>query len=244
MTVTADGGRRGRRRALDEEEIIDAALGLLDEGGMEAMSIRALAARVGVAPNAVYTYFPHKAAVVEALVERLLGEVDHGVFADRRQPWRDRVEAAALELRTRLSDHPAAVGLMIGGPMEGPHALALNEKLLQMLGDAGLEPDEAARATYLLIVYIFGSIALEVADHHRTGRLPAEAERTAERRRRFARTPADAFPLTAAAAPRLADYITTDQYLWGLRRVLDGIAAGGHRPGPREQDPGQETRQS
>ena len=48
--------------------------------------------------------------------------------------------------------------------MDGPHALALNERLLELLADAGLDPADAARAAYLLIVYVFGSIALEVAD--------------------------------------------------------------------------------
>ncbi len=224
MADVAEAKRRGRRRSLSEDEIVDAALGLLDEGGPGAMSIRAVAARVGVAPNAVYTYFPDKATMVKAVVERLLGQVDHGVASDRGQPWRDRVEAVAVELRTRLSDHPAAVGLMIGGPMDGPHALSLNEQLLRLLADAGLDPDEAARACYLLIVYVFGSIALEVADQHQTGRLPTEDARRAERRRRFAQTPSDVFPLTAAAAPTMADYISTDQYVWGLRRLLDGIA--------------------
>jgi TetR/AcrR family transcriptional regulator, tetracycline repressor protein len=88
MTGPAKRGRRGPRRALTEDEILDAALSLLDDGGPSAASVRGIAARVGVAPNAVYTYFPDKAAVVKALVERLLGEVDHGVFADRAQPWR------------------------------------------------------------------------------------------------------------------------------------------------------------
>src|SRR4051794_22410443 len=95
--------RRGPRRALTEDEILDAALDLLDSGGPDAASVRGIAARVGVAPNAVYTYFPDKAAVVRALAERLLGEVDHDVFADRDRPWRERVEALALELRERLS---------------------------------------------------------------------------------------------------------------------------------------------
>src|SRR5215216_2431481 len=91
--------RRGPRRATTQDEILDAALALLDQGGATAVSIRGIAARVGVAPNAVYTYFPDKAAVVKALVERLLGQVDHDVFADRTRPWRDRVEALALDLR-------------------------------------------------------------------------------------------------------------------------------------------------
>jgi AcrR family transcriptional regulator len=220
--------RRGPRRALTEDEILDAALGLLDDGGRDAASVRGIAARVGVAPNAVYTYFPDKAAVVKALVERLLGEVDHDVFADRSRPWRERVEALAVDLRSHLSAHPGAVSLMIGGPMDGPHALALNERLLELLADAGLDPTEAARASYLLIVYVFGSIALEVADVHRPGPLPPESERIAGRNTAFSATPSAAFPHSAAAARTMAEYISTEQYLWGLRRILDGIAPGVH----------------
>jgi TetR/AcrR family tetracycline transcriptional repressor len=223
MSVSAGPRRPGPRRSLSEDAILDAALTLLDDGGPDAASIRGIAARVGVAPNAVYTYFPDKAAVVTALVERLLGEVDHDVFADRERPWRERVEALAVELRSRLAAHPGAVPLMIGGPMSGPHALALNERLLQLLADAGLDSTEAARAAYLLIVYVFGSIALEVADLHQAGPLPPEADRISVRRGTFAATPAEAFPRSAAAAETMADYVSTEQYLWGLRRLLDGI---------------------
>jgi AcrR family transcriptional regulator len=217
--------RPGPRRALTEDEILDAALALLDDGGPNAASIRGIAAKVGVAPNAVYTYFPDKAAVIKALVERLLGEVDHDVFADRSRPWRERVEALALDLRAHLSAHPGAVSLMIGGPMNGPHALALNERLLELFADSGLDPTAAAQATYLLIVYIFGSIALEVADHDEPGPLPSEEVRMAARERTFSTTPADHFPRSAAAVSTMAAYVATGQYVWGLRRVLDGITA-------------------
>src|SRR3954447_3788315 len=223
MSVPAMRRRPGPRRALTEDEILDAALSLLDDGGPHAASVRGIAARVGVAPNAVYTYFPDKAAVVRALVERLLGEVDHDVFADRERPWRERVEALALELRDRLSAHPGAVSLMIGGPMNGPNALALNERLLQLLADAGLDRTDAARASYLLIVYVFGSLALEVADVHQSGPLPPEPQRVASRRAILERAPAARFPLTAAAATTMAAYVSTEQYLWGLRRILDGL---------------------
>jgi TetR/AcrR family transcriptional regulator, tetracycline repressor protein len=215
--------RPGPRRALTEDEILDAALCLLDDGGANAASIRGIAAKVGVAPNAVYTYFSDKAAVIKALVERLLGEVDHDVFADRSRPWPERVEALALDLRAHLSAHPGAVTLMIGGPMDGPHALALNERLLELLADAGLDRTEAARASYLLIVYVFGSIALEVADVHQAGPLPPESDRVAARQVAFSATPVDHFPRSAAAADTMADFVSTKQYLWGLHRILDGI---------------------
>jgi len=223
MQGSITGGRRGRRRTLTEDEILDAALTLLDEGGPNAASVRGIAASVGVAPNAIYTYFPDKAAVTKAVVERLLGEVDHDVFADRTQPWRLRVESLALELRQRLAAHPGAVPLMISSRLNGPHALTLNERLLQLLADAGLDPDAAARASYLLIVYVFGSIALEIADGDEPGRLPPEPERTAARHATLAAAPADQYPRTVAAAATIADHISTEQYLWGLHRLLDGI---------------------
>ena len=231
--MSVSGVRRGRgpRRALTEDEILDAALSLLDDGGPDAASVRGIAARVGVAPNAVYTYFPDKAAVIKALVERLIGGVDHDVFADRERPWRERVEALSLELRAHLSAHPGAVPLMVGGPMDGPNALALNERLLELLADAGLDPTDAARASYLLVVYVFGSLALEVADVHRTGPLPPESERVATRQAAFSATSTDGFPRSAEAAATMAGYISTEQYLWGLRRILDGITARVVTPG-------------
>jgi AcrR family transcriptional regulator len=216
---------RGPRRAFTEDEILDAALTLLDEGGPNAATLRGIAAKVDVSPNAVYTYFPDKAAVFKSLVERLLGQVDHGVFADRGQPWRQRVESLALELRARLTAHPGAVGLVIGAPMDGPQAQALNERLLELLADAGLTTFDAARAAHLLLVYVFGSIALEVADHGQAGPLPPEGERTDTRHRAAAATHPDRFPHSAAAADVMAGYVSTQQYVWGLHRMLDGITA-------------------
>jgi AcrR family transcriptional regulator len=225
MTATAKRGRRGPKRALTEEQILDAALDLLDRGGPTAASVRGIATRVGVAPNAVYTYFPDKAAVVKGVVERLLGEVRDSAPPVPGRGWRESVEDLALALRRHLCTHPGAVPLMIGGPMDGPHALALGERLLDLLATAGLGAEDAARASYLLITYTFGAIALEVAEAHSSGPLPPEQQRIDGRLKAFATTPADVYPRSAAVAPTMAAYVSTDQYLFGLHRVLDGIEA-------------------
>jgi TetR/AcrR family transcriptional regulator, tetracycline repressor protein len=112
---------------------------------------------------------------------------------------------------------------MISRPMNGPHAMALNERLLHLLADAGLNPADAARASYLLIVYVFGSIALEIADGDEPGPLPPERERVAARHAAVAATRAESYPRAVAAAATIAGYISTEQYLWGLHRLLDGI---------------------
>jgi AcrR family transcriptional regulator len=226
MTTQARSSKPGPRRTLTEEEIMEAALELLDEGGAGAASVRGIAARVGVAPNAVYTYFPDKAAVIKAIVEHLLGQVDLAVYSDRNVPWRQRIESLALELRERLTTHPGAVNLMIGGPMDGPRALALNEHLMETLRDSGLDPAEAARASYLLIVYVFGSIALEAAELGGGLSGISEAERISTRMAGFSAIPAGQFPLSAGAAKIMAAYVSTEQYRWGLKKVLDGLAGG------------------
>jgi len=114
---------------------------------------------------------------------------------------------------------------MVGGPMDGRNALTLNEQLLDMLCDAGLTLSDAARASYLLIVYVFGSMALNVAHGPDAGPLPPEADRVAARRERFAAIPAESFPRSAAATDTTATFVTTEQFQWGLRRLLDGITA-------------------
>ena len=234
MSTSTVPRRRGPRRAVSEEKILDAALRLLDQGGPAAASVRRIAAQVGVAPNAIYTYFPDKAAVLRALAERLLGGVDHDVFADPEQHWRVRVESLALELRTTLTAHPGAVGLLVGGPLDGPSSMALNERLLRLFADAGLGPASAAQASYLLMVYVFGSVSHEVAGVRGGGPLPPEPERVAARRAELSAVPADRFPLTAAAAVTMAGFTSTEQYLWGLRNILAGLSA---RTGSEESDP-------
>ena len=203
--------------------MLDTAQELLDAGGPEAASVRGIAKALGVAPNTIYTYYPDRAAIMEALVERLLGGVDHGVFADRSQPWRQRVEAVALELRDQLTVHPGALGLVVGDPMSGPNALALNERIRELFTDVGLHPTDAARASHVLVVYILGSLALEIA-HPDSPEFPSH------------RDMAGAAPTSGtstspsgriAPAPGVADATmhgrATDQYLWGLHRLLDGL---------------------
>lgn len=223
-TPTTPATRRtGRPRAVTEEAILDAALRQMDAGGAASVSVRGIAARVGIRPNAVYTYFPNKTAVQRALVERFLGEVNHDQFADRQVPWRRRVEAVALELRSQLVAHPGAVHLLLGGPMNGPNALMLRESLSEVLADAGATSDNAARASYVILVYILGAIALEVAELDEPDGAPTEQERITTRQAALDTISADAYPRTTETAATVARFFTTEQFLWGLQRLLDGL---------------------
>lgn len=156
--------RPGPRRTLSEQAILDAALALLAETGAERVTIRGIAARVGIAPNAVYTYFPDKAAVLHGLAEQLLGRVHDNQAGDSPLPWRGRVHALAHDLRNELLAHPGSVYLLLGNTLNGPNAQAVAATLLTILADADLDPDTAANAAHLLTVHVLGSVALETTD--------------------------------------------------------------------------------
>lgn len=241
--------RPGPRRSLSEAQILAAAHELLAERGADGVSVRGIAGRLGVAPNAVYTYFPDRAAVLGALVDGVLGRVDRTRFTDPARPWRDRITALAVDLRAELLADPGVVRLMGGVPLNGAHALAVGETLLEALAAAGLSDVDAARGSYLLVVYVLGAISLEAAELTEPGPPPPQEQRVAERAAVFGAVPAALFPRTAAAAVTMARHVTIEQYVWGLDRVLDGLAQSGtgtrtawSTPSPAGENPSRAAR--
>jgi TetR/AcrR family transcriptional regulator, tetracycline repressor protein len=168
------------------------------------------------------------------VVEQVLSEADVDLPGGRRRSWRRRITAYAESLRQALLARPGAVPLFLTAPMSGPVALEVGERLLWALGDAGLGPEDAARACWVLIVYVLGAVVLDVAETDGRVPLPCERDRTSSRLAGFRTVDAAAFPRTAAAAPVMAAWVSSGQFRWGLDRLLDGLtpdgAGGRQRP--------------
>ncbi len=218
--------RRGPKRSLDLTAVVDAALAVVDEGGPDALSVRAVAGRLGVNPNALYTYVASRAALEREIVERVLGDADAGLLSAPGRTWRERVLDYGVSLRSALLRHPAVARLMMTAPMDGPTALLVGERLIGTITDGGLAPDDAARATYALIVQVLGAVALEVAETDGRPPLPPEGQRIAERRGTLEWLDAADWPMTAATRDVAAQWISTEQFIWATERLLDGIAGG------------------
>ncbi len=211
--------------------MVEAAIQLLDEGGPEALSIRAVAGRLGVNPNAVYTYVASRSALEREIVERVFDESRIDLLTGPPERWRDRILGYARSLREAVLRHPAVATLMMSAPMDGPSAVLIGERLIGALTDAGLAAADAARGTYALIVQVVGFVALEVAETDGRPPLAAEAERVAGRRAALSfLDPADR-PLSAATAHVAAAWITTDQFVWSVQRLLAGIVGTGSAGG-------------
>ena len=212
-----------RPRQFDDQQVIDVALGLLDTGGPGALSVRSVASALNVNPNAVYTYVSDRADLEAAIAERVLGMADLSALDGPPSRWRQRIERFCLSAREVLLEHPGAVPLLMRVPLQGPVALAIGEGLLQAYRDAGLSNPDAARATYAVIVHLLGSAALDVAETPGTAPLEPETQRVAARRAAFDAAPLDDFPLTAAAVPTMATWVSQKRFRRSLGRLLDGV---------------------
>lgn len=214
---------RPARRAFTEEEVIETALRLVDRGFGRPVSIRAVATALDVNPNAVYTYVSSRADLERAVAEHVLGDADQSAFSDE-SPWNDSIVKFCTGLRTTLLSHPGVAMLLMRAPMDGPAAREIGENLMRLLISAGLDVETASRTTYAVIVHTLGSIALEVAETDGTPPLRSEQDRIAGRREALSAIDESEYPLTARSVGTMADWISGDQFEWGLRAILAGAS--------------------
>lgn len=216
----------GPARRLNEQMVIDAAFGVVRDHGFDALSIRRVAAVLGVSPNALYTYVPDRAGLLRSMVERVMSEVDLGTLQIVALSPAERLVEFAVAMRRTLLGHPGGASLIMTAPIDGPHALLLNEALLRTLVETGLTLDDAARGAYALQVFVLGTVMLERADGG-NGELAREEELVLERRAALDRVAVSGVPLTAQTAEIVARYNTTAQFRWGVRRLVDGMLVAG-----------------
>lgn len=125
---------------------MDGALALVDEEGLEGLTIRRLAQRLGVTPMALYWHFKNKDELQQALVDRMWSLVDAKV--DPAVPWIDRLRALMESVVAVLRAHPSAAQLMMTANLEAaPCCFNSMEAALALLAEGGFSPEQAGAIT-------------------------------------------------------------------------------------------------
>lgn len=134
--------------ALDQRQIIQAALGLLDEVGFDGLTMRSLAKKLGIKAASLYWHVRGKQDLLSLLAEEICASMGE---PDRTLPWRNQLEELANEYRRVLLAHRDAARVLAssGGP-SGPKRLRLTEIGLRTLLNAGFSHRDAAYAGFLL----------------------------------------------------------------------------------------------
>jgi TetR/AcrR family tetracycline transcriptional repressor len=220
-----------RRHSLTRQRVVAEALTLIAQDGVPALTMRALAARLGVVPGALYRHVPGKERLQDLVLDGVLAEIDRDV--DPALPWTEQITVLAHRLRAVLAHHPGVAGLLATRDPLGPHSLALAEAFLRPLHAAEFTHEQAGQAFFLIIGYTLG---FEIGNTNTSANQQrVQDPATRDQLHRFFRSlPEDRFPTLV----KLGDLIWRDnrdeRFTSGLDALVDGLK---QRTTPRPSRP-------
>jgi TetR/AcrR family tetracycline transcriptional repressor len=222
-------GDGSRRRALTRERVVAEALSVIGSDGAAALSMRSLAARLGVVPGALYRHVRSKEQLCDLVVDEVLAEVD--CQTGHALPWTGRVTVLARALQTALEHHPGVAALLKTRDPLGPHSLALAEAFLSALQEAGLPRRQTALAFSLIYDYILG---FALSDRTTVNEQRVQDTATRHQLHAFFRSlPPDRFPALTVLGEHVWADNRNERFTAGLDTLLAGLQAARRRPKTR-----------
>ncbi|MBL8033337.1 MAG: TetR/AcrR family transcriptional regulator [Leptospiraceae bacterium] len=147
------------RKPLSRERILKTALALVDKQGIEALSMRNLAAELSVEAMSLYKHVANKDAVLDGLVEIILREMEIPPIGT---PWREAMRRRAWSVRRTIQRHPWASVLIESRTAPSEARLRYADTVLSILNKAGFSPEVQYRAFGMLDSYVYGFELQEV----------------------------------------------------------------------------------
>lgn len=147
------------KRGLTPEVLARAALAIVDAEGLPKLSMRRLAHELGVDPMAAYRHVPNKQALLDAVIDAQLAEVD---LRDLPGRWEDRLREGVRRVFAAMTAHPNATPLLSARKWFTPHGMAITEWGMRELTGAGIDPHRAVlvmNATGLFLIGLAQAVA-------------------------------------------------------------------------------------
>ena len=142
---------------LSRERIVRAAIRLADADGLEAVSLRKVAAALDVGPMRLYGYIASKEELLDLMVDAV-----HAEIRPAGDGWREVLRSLAEATRHAAHEHEWLADLLGGRPQLGPHALAKGETVLAALG--GIDVDAVMPVVTAVDAYVIGAVRREIAE--------------------------------------------------------------------------------
>jgi AcrR family transcriptional regulator len=211
------------RTPLSSGRVLQAAVALADEAGLDAFSMRALAQELGVVPMALYKHVANKEELLDGMVDIVFSEIE---LPARDLDWRSAMRCRAASTREALKRHSWAIGMM-ESRHPGPANLRNHDAVMGCLRTAGFSFRTAIHAYSVQDAYIYG-FALQERDMG--FETPDSAGEAAQRRAQTIGALED-YPYLVEIATKLPEsgYDSGVEFAWGLDLILDGLEQLRHR---------------
>ncbi|MDQ4070687.1 MAG: TetR/AcrR family transcriptional regulator C-terminal domain-containing protein [Actinomycetota bacterium] len=200
------------RLSLTAETIYEAALRLVDEEGIEALTMRRLAGELGVATMSLYGHVPNKDHLLLGVVNVATREI---ALPDAGMPPWEALKSVTREFRRVALLHPNLVPLIVRQPPTGAEGLHTLEAALDALVRAGMQPVQAARSYRLMASYAIGFVSLECGGFFRPVDFFAGEE--------VAPVDLDTVPRTVETAPYLAEWDADAEFEAGMDLIIGAL---------------------
>jgi AcrR family transcriptional regulator len=206
------------RARFTTDEIAAAALGIVDEAGLGALSMRSLAAALGTGPMTLYNYVRDKEGLEELVVSAVVAEVQvPGAGGD----WQQDVYAIAEAMWRGIRAHPAAIPLVLTRRTSSATGFAAVDALIAGLGRAGLDDRDRLAAFHAVLGLVVGAAQAELAGPLTRGRDAADAAA------RIGSVAGSTFSHVEALSRVAMQTSVEEDFERGLKMLLDGIASRG-----------------
>jgi AcrR family transcriptional regulator len=215
---------------LNRDQIVVAALGIARDEGLEALSIRRLADRLGVSRMALYRHISDKDDLLD-LVADAIADRDLAVPEAGEGSWEERLRTLAHAMRSQLLAYKGLTDLIVTRGNRGPSVLKLTEAILSILDDAGFDAHWAARYYQSVIDVLVGRVHREL---HSALTSPERAERMTAAAMAH---PPTAWPRLREIGPHLQTVTPEEIYETEIELLIGGLRSapqrrrGSHRPG-------------
>ncbi|MET7616204.1 TetR/AcrR family transcriptional regulator C-terminal domain-containing protein [Streptomyces sp. NPDC005408] len=203
------------REPLSRDRIVEAALKIIDDEGVDALSMRRIAATLGVQAMSLYNHVDGKADVLDGVTEFITTDM----HLSRRSGggWEDGIRSVAYGFRQASLRHPRACELVLTLQLSSPGALPTINCSLAVLLDHGFDEAAAVHALRLLIAFQVGSLLREF---HSPSTKGEDESAVRERRDHLARS---GFPAVAKLAPMLAVIDHEAEFAFGVELLIDAL---------------------
>ncbi|MEV8319379.1 TetR/AcrR family transcriptional regulator [Streptomyces sp. NPDC059900] len=210
---------RGRPSRIDRAHTVRTALDLLDQSGLDALTMRRLAGAMGVQAGALYRYYATKQELLTAMSEQMMEGVAQ-TAADGDTPWNERLSALAHALRNALLAHRDGARVFAGTHSTGAGVLGFADTLVGVLREAGFSGDDAARTLYTVANFTVGHTLEEQA-----ATAPENGDPAGPERLRSAVTSGSDYPHLKDTLPALASTDFARNFEFGLSLLIEGLRA-------------------
>jgi AcrR family transcriptional regulator len=218
--VTIDTSQKPRREPLTRQRVIRTALRIMDEEGLESVTMRRIGRELSVEAMSLYNHVQDKEDILDGVCEEVLAEFR----VPESRDWGEAARMGAREYRRLLLAHPNVITLMSDreGPLTNPDSLRAYEFALDLFRSLGLSEADSVKAFHAFGGYILGYVTMELGPM--LGGPEDDAQLQAHQKMAAVLQSAD-LPRLREALPHFMDCDVEEQFEFGLDLLIDGLRA-------------------